>query len=83
MDLTDLLGVGREPPAPQRPVCSRRGGTAPAGGRLEWNNPEIHAPERRKTWLASDEDREHLARFLPGRGTQLASRPAGAPGHRP
>ncbi|MBE8528472.1 hypothetical protein ILP97_65370 [Amycolatopsis sp. H6(2020)] len=79
MDLTDLLGVGREPPAPQRPVCSRRGCTAPARWRLEWNNPKIHAPERRKTWLACDEHREHLARFLQARGFLRDIRPMDAP----
>lgn len=29
-----------------------------------WNNPRIHQPERRKTWLACAEHRESLADFL-------------------
>lgn len=28
----------------------------------------LHAPERRKTWLACDEHREHLTAFLTVRG---------------
>ncbi len=33
---------------------------------LAWNNPKLHAPERRKTWLACEEHREHLSSFLGG-----------------
>jgi hypothetical protein len=35
---------------------------------LAWNNPKLHTPERRKTWLACDEHREHLSSFLDVRG---------------
>jgi hypothetical protein len=35
---------------------------------LEWNNPKLHTPERRKTWLACDEHRGSLAEFLGARG---------------
>jgi hypothetical protein len=35
---------------------------------LAWNNPKIHTPERRKTWLACEEHREHLSQFLGVRG---------------
>lgn len=31
---------------------------------LVWNNPKIHTPERRKTWVACDEHREYLSEFL-------------------
>lgn len=31
---------------------------------LAWNNPKLHTPERRKTWLACAEHREHLSQFL-------------------
>ncbi|NYE48369.1 hypothetical protein HDA32_003489 [Spinactinospora alkalitolerans] len=48
--------------------CSRRGCRAPAQWVLVWNNPKIHAPDRRKTWLACDEHREYLAAFLDARG---------------
>lgn len=35
---------------------------------LAWNNPKIHTPERRKTWLACEAHREHLSGFLGARG---------------
>ena len=35
---------------------------------LAWNNPKLHAPERRKTWTACDAHREHLTDFLATRG---------------
>jgi len=31
---------------------------------VRWNNPKIHAPERRKVWLACAEHRAHLEHFL-------------------
>lgn len=45
-------------------ICSARGCTSPADWGLRWNNPKIHAPERRKVWLACDAHRAHLERFL-------------------
>lgn len=50
------------------PICSARGCAAPAAWSLHWNNPRIHAPERRKTWLACDQHRAGLADFLSARG---------------
>jgi hypothetical protein len=50
------------------PVCSARGCRAPAAWALRWNNPKIHTTDRRKTWLACDEHRAHLSRFLDARG---------------
>ena len=44
--------------------CSARGCRAAATWALLWNNPKLHTPERRKTWLACDEHREHLTDFL-------------------
>lgn len=35
---------------------------------LRWNNPSLHTPDRRKTWLACDEHLEHLTSFLTVRG---------------
>ena len=32
--------------------CSAKGCRAPALWQLRWNNPKIHTPEYRKTWLA-------------------------------
>lgn len=50
------------------PICSAKGCRADAVWVLAWNNPKIHTPERRKTWLACDEHREHLSQFLGVRG---------------
>ena len=55
-----------EPPSDL--VCSARGCTRHAEFGLQWNNPSLHTPERRKTWLACAEHREHLAQFLGARG---------------
>lgn len=59
-----------EPPAaPDRDlVCSARGCRAPADTALRWNNPRLHSPERRKTWLACPEHRDTLEAFLAARG---------------
>ncbi|HYO39534.1 MAG TPA: acetone carboxylase [Nocardioidaceae bacterium] len=48
--------------------CSAKGCSAPAAWSLLWNNPKIHAPERRKSWLACEEHRTSLAAFLMARG---------------
>ncbi|MBZ6259182.1 hypothetical protein KVH22_27070 [Streptomyces olivaceus] len=50
------------------PVCSAKGCRASAVWVLAWNNPKIHTPERRKTWIACEEHREHLSEFLGVRG---------------
>ena len=56
------------PDAVDELVCSRRGCRAEAAWGLLWNNPKLHAPERRKVWLACDEHREHLSSYLDVRG---------------
>jgi hypothetical protein len=53
---------------PSNLVCSARGCGAPACWGLRWNNPQLHSPERRKTWLACDVHRQHLADHLAIRG---------------
>ncbi len=53
--------------APEEPTCSARGCRERATWTLSWNNPKLHTPERRKTWLACDEHREQLAAFLAAR----------------
>ncbi|MFE3593166.1 hypothetical protein ACFXOY_37335 [Streptomyces niveus] len=71
MDLFDLPGASSgpdSPGSPDSPVCSAKGCRAPAVWVLAWNNPKLHTPERRKTWLACDEHREHLSSFLGVRG---------------
>ncbi len=47
--------------------CSAKGCHAPAEWALRWNNPKLHPPERRKTWLACAEHRESLSQFLAAR----------------
>ncbi|GAA5149365.1 hypothetical protein GCM10023340_24550 [Nocardioides marinquilinus] len=53
---------------PDVDVCSARGCRAPAVWQLGWNNPRLHAPDRRKVWLACEEHRESLSAFLEARG---------------
>jgi len=50
------------------PTCSARGCQAPAVWSLLWNNPKLHTPDRRKSWLACDDHRESLGDFLRARG---------------
>lgn len=50
------------------PTCSARGCRADAVWALRWNNPRLHPPERRKTWLACPEHRDSLGEFLGARG---------------
>jgi hypothetical protein len=55
-------------PAEEGEVCSAKGCGAAATWVHAWNNPKLHTPDRRKTWLACDEHREHLGGFLATRG---------------
>ncbi|HWG98630.1 MAG TPA: hypothetical protein VNV66_04725 [Pilimelia sp.] len=57
-----------EAPLPDSPVCSAKGCRASAAWALRWNNPRLHPPERRKTWLACEAHRGSLGDFLAGRG---------------
>lgn len=50
------------------PVCSAKGCQSPAVWALLWNNPKLHTPDRRKTWLACEEHRATLGDFLGARG---------------
>lgn len=63
--------------APTR--CSARGCRRPATWALRWNNPKLHPPERRKTWLACDEHRVSLTDFLSVRGFVREVEPFEAP----
>jgi len=58
--------------------CSAKGCRAPAVWALRWNNPKLHTPERRKTWLACAEHRETLGNFLELRGFLREVTPFGA-----
>lgn len=58
-------------------LCSSRGCRQSATWGLKWNNPKLHAPDRRKTWLACDEHRERLEAFLTVRGFLRETVPVG------
>ncbi|MGH4018558.1 MAG: hypothetical protein ACRDT0_04805 [Pseudonocardiaceae bacterium] len=49
---------------PENRQCSAKGCRAPAAWVLVWNNPRVHTPERRKSWLACDDHRSYLSDFL-------------------
>ncbi|MDN4174769.1 acetone carboxylase [Nocardioides sp. SOB77] len=49
-------------------TCSAKGCSAPASWQLQWNNPKLHTPDRRKVWLACDVHRSTLSDFLGARG---------------
>ena len=61
-------GVDPLPSGPAGTVCSARGCTFAAGYDLQWNNPKIHTPDRRKHWLACAEHRTSLSAYLSSRG---------------
>ena len=48
-------------------ICSARGCRNPAVHALRWNNPKLHTPDRRKTWLACDAHVTSLGDFLRAR----------------
>ncbi|MET0812730.1 MAG: hypothetical protein ABWY03_06725 [Microbacterium sp.] len=52
-------------------TCSRAGCRAQANWRIDWRNPRIHGPERRKTWVACDEHVDYLRSFLAARDFPL------------
>jgi hypothetical protein len=49
-------------------MCSARACRSSALWGLKWNNPKLHDPARRKTWLACAAHRESLEAFLTVRG---------------
>lgn len=55
------------PPGEAR-VCSSRGCRRAASVELRWNNPRLHPPQRRKSWLACPDHEASLAEFLDVRG---------------
>lgn len=56
------------PEASEPLLCSARGCRETARYGLRWNNPRLHAPERRKVWLSCASHREPLSEFLRVRG---------------
>ncbi|MFI5954752.1 hypothetical protein [Cryptosporangium sp. NPDC051539] len=59
-------------------ICSAKGCRQPAEFLVQWRNPRLHTGDRRKTWAACAEHREHLANFLDLRGFLLAVEPVEA-----
>ena len=53
-------------------TCSRAGCREPALWRVEWRNPKIHSPDRRKIWVACDEHRDYLRDYLAARDFPVA-----------
>jgi len=60
-------------------TCSARGCQAEASWSLLWNNPKLHDPAYRKTWLACDDHREYLTDFLTARAFLREVTPFRAP----
>jgi hypothetical protein len=56
-----------EQSGPEIPTCSAKGCQQAAVWDVVWNNPKLHTPDRRKSWLACDEHRESLSGFLAAR----------------
>ncbi|WP_336659336.1 hypothetical protein [Leucobacter sp. USHLN153] len=73
--ISSSLTLGGQPE--QRFECSRAGCRAAAEWAILWRNPKIHAPERRKTWLACEDHREVLREFLEARDFPLEVREVG------
>jgi len=48
--------------------CSAKGCRADGAYGLLWNNPKLHTPDRRKTWLACEGHVVSLSDFLSIRG---------------
>lgn len=49
-------------------LCSAKGCRNSAAFALRWNNPKLHDPDRRKTWLACPDHLASLSEFLDARG---------------
>ena len=62
------------------PICSAKGCQHPATWSLLWNNPKLHTPDRRKSWLACDDHRQSLADFLSARSFLRDVEPAPSAG---
>jgi hypothetical protein len=63
-------------PQPDVPLtCSAKDCRQLATVALKWNNPKIHTPERRKTWLACPDHERSLTEFLAARGFMRETEP--------
>lgn len=52
-------------------VCSAKACRRAAAHAVVWRNPRLHAPDRRKVWLACEDHRDHLRDFVQVRGFLL------------
>jgi hypothetical protein len=59
----------------ETPICSAKGCRNPAQHVLVWRNPTIHTADREKKWVACDDHRDSLSRFLDLRGFLLRTEP--------
>jgi hypothetical protein len=69
-DATSGVHASEEPA-----TCSRAGCREPALWRIEWRNPKIHSPDRRKIWVACDAHRDFLRDYLAARDFPVAVAP--------
>lgn len=51
-------------PAGERVICSAKGCSHDATTALRWNNPRLHPPDRRKTWVACPDHVDYLTQYL-------------------
>lgn len=58
-------------------VCSAKGCRRDAAYGVVWNNPKVHASDRRKVWLACPDHRESLSGFVSLRGFLIEVLPVG------
>ena len=56
-------------------TCSAKGCKTAAIVALRWNNPNLHPPERRKSWLACEEHQQSLTQFLRARDFMRETEP--------
>lgn len=63
--MSDVLGSLSS--APDVPTCSRAGCRDEATWQVVWRNPRIHAPDRRKVWVACEAHRDYLRDYLAAR----------------
>lgn len=62
----DIAKLGES--GPEELICSSRGCPVSAVHQIEWNNPKLHTPDRRKIWLACEAHESTLRQFLDARG---------------
>lgn len=61
-------------------VCSAKSCRVPASDAVIWRNPKLHAPGRRKVWVACPDHVDQLRTFVDLRGFLLEVVPVGALG---